>query len=62
MNVSVLGPGAIGSMSGGLLLKKSTDVYVLLLLRGEHGRVVGERGEIALVGASHPDATSTHKP
>ena len=37
-------------MFGGLLQKKAADVDVLLVMRGEHGRVVGERGAIDLVG------------
>src|SRR5690606_13163182 len=46
----VLGAGAIGSMFGGLLQQKAPDVEVLLVARGEHGRVLGERQAIMLVG------------
>lgn len=50
MKVSVLGAGAIGSMIGGLLAQDATDVEVLLVARGEHGRRIAERGAIALDG------------
>jgi 2-dehydropantoate 2-reductase len=48
MKVSVLGAGAIGSMLGGLLARDAPDVEVLLVARGEHGRVLAERGTIEL--------------
>ena len=48
MKVSVLGAGAIGSMLGGLLARDATDVEVVLIARGEHGRVLAERGTIIL--------------
>lgn len=50
MKVSVLGAGAIGSMIGGLLKKHAPDIDVLLIMRGGHGRVVGERGAVLLIG------------
>ncbi len=50
MKVSVLGAGAIGSMFGGLLARDAPDVEVVLIVRGEHGRTIGERGTIVLEG------------
>ena len=50
MKVSVLGAGAIGSMLGGLFARDAPDVEVLLVARGEHGRVIAERGTILLDG------------
>jgi 2-dehydropantoate 2-reductase len=50
MKVSVLGAGAIGSMLGGLLSRDAPDVEVVLIARGEHGRVLAERGTIVLIG------------
>jgi 2-dehydropantoate 2-reductase len=50
MKVSVLGAGAIGSMLGGLLQRDAPDLEVLLIVRGEHGRAIGERGAIRLDG------------
>lgn len=50
MKVSVLGAGAIGSMIGGLLAHDASDVEVVLIARGAHGRKIGERGAIALEG------------
>ncbi len=37
-------------MLGGLLARDSPDVEVVLIARGEHGRVLAERGTITLVG------------
>jgi 2-dehydropantoate 2-reductase len=48
MKVSVLGAGAIGSMLGGLLARDARDVEVVLIARGEQGRVLAERGTILL--------------
>ncbi len=50
MKVSVLGAGAIGSMVGGLIKQHAPDVEMLLVMRGEHGRVVQQRGKIQLDG------------
>jgi 2-dehydropantoate 2-reductase len=50
MKVSVLGAGAIGSMLGGLLQHDAPDLDVMLIVRGEHGRVIGERGTLLLDG------------
>ena len=50
MKVSVLGAGAIGSMLGGLLARDAPDLEVVLIARGEHGRVLAERGRINLDG------------
>ena len=50
MKISFLGAGAIGSMFGGLLKRDAPELDVLLVARGEHGRVVKERGAIELVG------------
>jgi 2-dehydropantoate 2-reductase len=50
MRISFLGAGAIGSMFGGLLKRDAPELDVLLVTRGEHGRVVRERGAIELVG------------
>jgi 2-dehydropantoate 2-reductase len=50
MKVSVLGAGAIGSMLGGLLQLGADDLEVVLIVRGEHGRLIGERGTILLDG------------
>jgi len=50
MKVSVLGAGAIGSMLGGLLQHDADDVEVQLIARGEHGRVLAERGTLVLEG------------
>ena len=50
MKVSVLGAGAVGSMLGGLLQLGGDDLEVVLVVRGEHGRVIGERGTILLDG------------
>jgi len=50
MNVSVLGAGSIGSKLGGLLARDVPDVEVLLVARGEHGRVIAQRGTIVLEG------------
>jgi 2-dehydropantoate 2-reductase len=50
MKVSVLGAGAIGSMIGGLLAHDASDVEVLLVARGAHGRKIAQRGTIALDG------------
>lgn len=50
MKVSVLGAGAIGSMLGGLLARDAPDVEVVLIVRGEHGRVIAERGLLRLDG------------
>lgn len=50
MKISFLGAGAIGSMFGGLLQRDALELEVLLVTRGEHGRVVKERGAIELVG------------
>jgi 2-dehydropantoate 2-reductase len=50
MKVSVLGAGAIGSMLGGLLARDGGDVEVTLVARGEHARVLAERGTVRLDG------------
>jgi len=50
MKVSVLGAGAIGSMLGGLLKHDAPDLDVVLIVRGEHGRVIEERGSLLLDG------------
>lgn len=50
MKVSVLGAGAIGSMLGGLLARDAADVEVVLIARGEHGRVLAERKTLVLDG------------
>ena len=50
MKISFLGAGAIGSMFGGLLKRDAPELDVLLVTRGEHGRVVRERGAVELVG------------
>ena len=50
MKVSVLGAGAIGSMLGGLLARDAPDVEVVLVARGDHGRVLAERGTVRLDG------------
>jgi 2-dehydropantoate 2-reductase len=50
MKVSVLGAGAIGSMLGGLLAHDAPDVEIVLIARGEHGRVISDRGTIILDG------------
>jgi 2-dehydropantoate 2-reductase len=50
MKISFLGAGAIGSMFGGLLKRDAPELDVLLVTRGEHGRVVRERRAIELVG------------
>lgn len=50
MKVSVLGAGAVGSMFGGLIKHHHPDVEVLLVVRGEHGRAVVDRGAIQLDG------------
>lgn len=50
MKISFLGAGAIGSMFGGLLQRDAPELDVVLVTRGEHGRVVRERGAIELVG------------
>jgi 2-dehydropantoate 2-reductase len=63
MKVSVIGAGAIGAMVGGLLRRDAADLEVQLIVRGEHGRVVGERGSIRLDGpwgtAEVPIASNT---
>jgi 2-dehydropantoate 2-reductase len=50
MKVSVVGAGAIGSMLGGLIRHHRPDIDVLLVVRGEHGRVLSERGAVRLEG------------
>ena len=50
MKVSVLGAGAIGSMLGGLLQHDAPDLEVVLIVRGEHGRVIHQRGSVLLDG------------
>jgi 2-dehydropantoate 2-reductase len=50
MKVSVLGAGAIGSMLGGLLAHDAPETEVLLVGRGEHARILSERGTIVLDG------------
>lgn len=50
MKVSVIGAGAIGSMLGGLIKRQSPDVDVVLIVRGEHGKVVHQRGTVTLDG------------
>ena len=46
--VIVLGAGAIGASVGALLYE--TGVSVVLVARGEHGRVMAQRGLDLLVG------------
>jgi 2-dehydropantoate 2-reductase len=50
MKVSVLGAGAIGSMFGGLLRHFAPDVEVMLIGRGDHGRVLSQRQAVRLDG------------
>jgi len=50
MKISVLGAGAIGSTLGGLLQHDAPDLEVVLIARGEHGRVLGERGSLLMDG------------
>lgn len=50
MKLSVLGAGAIGSMFGGLIKWHDPQIDVWLIMRGEHGRVVCERGFVTLQG------------
>jgi 2-dehydropantoate 2-reductase len=50
MKVSILGAGAIGSMLGGLIRYHRPDIDVLLVVRGEHGRVITQRGAVRLEG------------
>jgi ketopantoate reductase len=42
MKISVLGARAIGPMLGGLLQHDAPDLEVVLIARGEHGRVLGK--------------------
>src|SRR5262245_32109804 len=50
MKVSVVGAGAIGSMLGGLIRYHRPEIDVLLVVRGDHGRVVRQRGAVRLEG------------
>ena len=50
MKVSVLGAGAIGSMLGGLLQQRASQIDVVLVTRGEHGRTIRDRGAVRLDG------------
>ncbi len=50
MKISVLGAGAAGSLLGGLLQHDSPELEVTLIVRGEHGRVIGERGSVLVKG------------
>ncbi len=50
MKVSVLGAGAIGSMLGGLIKQHEPGIDVLLIMRGEHGRAVNQRGRVRIDG------------
>jgi ketopantoate reductase len=50
MKISVLGAGAAGSLLGGLLQHDAPDLEVALIVRGEHGRVIQERGSVILRG------------
>ena len=50
MKISVLGAGAIGCMFGGLIKFHAPELDVLLIVRGEHGRVVCEQGHVRLDG------------
>jgi 2-dehydropantoate 2-reductase len=50
MKISVLGAGAAGSLLGGLLQHDSPELEVTLIVRGEHGRVIHERGSVLLRG------------
>jgi 2-dehydropantoate 2-reductase len=50
MKVSVVGAGAIGSMLGGLIRYHRPDIDVLLVVRGEHGRILNQRGAVKLKG------------
>ena len=50
MKISIVGAGAIGSMLGGLIKRHAPENQVLLIMRGEHGEKVSERGAIHLDG------------
>jgi 2-dehydropantoate 2-reductase len=50
MKVSVLGAGAIGSMLGGLLQQRASQIDVVLVARGEHGRTIRDCGAVRLDG------------
>ena len=50
MKVSVLGAGAIGSMLGGLIQHHAPSSDVALIVRGEHGRAICQRGSLVLEG------------
>lgn len=50
MKVSVLGAGAIGSMLGGLIKHHEPDAELVFVVRGDHGRVLAERGTVHLDG------------
>jgi 2-dehydropantoate 2-reductase len=50
MKLTVLGAGAIGSMFGGLIRHHAPQCEVLLLVRGEHGKAVTQRGTVRLDG------------
>ncbi len=50
MKISVLGAGAAGSLLGGLLQHDSPELEVTLIVRGEHGRVISERGSVLVKG------------
>jgi len=61
MKISVLGAGAIGGMFGGLIKHHVPELDVLLVVRGEHGRAIRERGHVRLNGpwGSRQVATDT---
>ncbi|GAA4436458.1 2-dehydropantoate 2-reductase [Bremerella cremea] len=48
--VGILGAGAIGSLVGGLIQTHDPEVKVVMLARGEHGRMMEQRGTIVLQG------------
>jgi 2-dehydropantoate 2-reductase len=50
MKVGVLGAGAIGSMLGGLIKHHGRGSDVLLIARGQHGRVIRDEGHVRLEG------------
>lgn len=50
MKISVLGAGAAGTLLGGLLQHDAPELEVTLIVRGEHGRVIQERGSVLLRG------------
>jgi 2-dehydropantoate 2-reductase len=49
--ISVVGAGAIGTLFGGLIKRHNPDVEMVLIARGEHCRVMRDRGYAELCGA-----------